>query len=309
MRLQRSSAGARQVEHPVVGLDLRRVGRARPRLRPELRLGQHLVQQLDRELGGALVDRRRVVLGADRERALRCDRAGVELLHGLVDRDAGLGVAGHERALDRGGAAPARQQRRVHVQPERRARAASSGISSAVGGDDDRVRRRGRARRRAAPAGSTGIPSRSATTFAGGARDPPAAAARPVGPRQQVRDVVPRGEPLEHVGAERRRGGDGEPARSGRVPAAAAGARAPRWRASASSGRGSARRRGGRARAGRRARPGRRARARSGAPVASWPSTVTSTRAARPGTSTPCSERQPSSSLVRSPRALDDLAG
>ena len=37
---------------------------------------------------------------------------GVELLHGLVDRDARLGVTGQDRALDGCGAAPAGQQRR-----------------------------------------------------------------------------------------------------------------------------------------------------------------------------------------------------
>ena len=38
------------------------------------------------------------------------DRAGVEALLDLHDADAGLVVAGENGALDRGGAAPARQQ-------------------------------------------------------------------------------------------------------------------------------------------------------------------------------------------------------
>ena len=57
-----------------------------------------------------------VVVGADRRRVLQAHRAGVERLDEADDRDAGLLVAGHDRALDRGGAAPARQQRRVDVE-------------------------------------------------------------------------------------------------------------------------------------------------------------------------------------------------
>ena len=41
--------------------------------------GKHLVEQLDRQLGRALVHGARVVLGPDRERTLRGDRPGVEL--------------------------------------------------------------------------------------------------------------------------------------------------------------------------------------------------------------------------------------
>ena len=41
--------------------------------------------------------------------------------------------------------------------------------------------------------------------------DPPAAAARRVRARQQEGDLVRLGEPLEHVGAERRRGRDADP--------------------------------------------------------------------------------------------------
>jgi hypothetical protein len=45
----------------------------------------------------------------------------------------------------------------------------------------------------------------------GRGRGAAAAAARTIRPREQRDDVVPAGEPLEHVGAERRRRRDGEP--------------------------------------------------------------------------------------------------
>ena len=54
------------------------------------------------------------------------------------------------------------------------------------------------------------MPSRSATSFAGVGCERAAAAARLVGAREQERDVVLCGEPLEHVGAERRGGRDGD---------------------------------------------------------------------------------------------------
>ena len=111
-------------------------------------------------------DRAGVVLRPDRERPLRRDRAGVELRDRAMDRDAGLRVAGHQRALDRRGTAPARQQRRVHVEPERRVRAARPGSAGRTR-RRRRCRRRGRRRRRAAPAARTGMPSRSAVSFAG----------------------------------------------------------------------------------------------------------------------------------------------
>ena len=78
----------------------------------------------------ALVDRARVVLRPDRERPLRGDRARVELGRRPVDRDPGLRVTGHERPLDRSGAAPARQERRVDVQPEALGEEASPGSSA-----------------------------------------------------------------------------------------------------------------------------------------------------------------------------------
>ena len=156
--------------------------------------------------------------------------------------------------------------------------------------------------RRAAPAGAPGSPA---------ARRRPSPAAAPslrprprgaVGPRQQVRDVVPGGEPLEHVGAERRRRGDGEPRQATRRTRPR-----PQDRERLACGlvgrcgRGSARRRDGRARAGRRAPRSPSSSSRTSPPSSSWPSTVTVTLRST-GTSTPCSERQPSSSTSARPR-------
>ena len=56
------------------------------------------------------------VLRADRLRAHEAHRAAVEPGGDAHDRDAGLLVAGHDRAFDRGGPAPARQQRRMDVE-------------------------------------------------------------------------------------------------------------------------------------------------------------------------------------------------
>ena len=92
---------------------------------------------------------------------------GIELLDGLVDRHAGLGVAGEDRALDGRRAAPARQKRRVDVEPERARRAAPRG-SAARRRRRRRSARRGRARRSGRSGWRTGMPSRSATTLAGG---------------------------------------------------------------------------------------------------------------------------------------------
>ena len=101
-----------------------------------------------------------------------------------MDRDAGLRVAGHERALDRRRAAPARQQRRVDVQPE-------AALEQRLR-DQQRRRRRGRSSsrrelelRRRPLRLEHGMPSRSAATFAGGAASLRPRPRGPVGPRQQ----------------------------------------------------------------------------------------------------------------------------
>ena len=199
---------AAPVEHAVVRPDLLGVGHALGRLRHERRLRQHLVEQLDAELGRPPRDRRVVVLLPDRERTLRRDRPRVELGHELDDRRAGLRVTGHQRPLDRRGAPPARKQRRVDVQPER-AVEHRLGDERAVRGEHDRrllgvevLQALGLAHLDAQPLGR----------FLRGRRPKtPPAALWPVRPSQQVRDVVPRRQPFEHVGAERRRRGDGQP--------------------------------------------------------------------------------------------------
>ena len=194
-----------EVEQAVVGLDLRGVGRL-ALLRPEHGLGQHFVQQLDRELCCTVVEGPRIVLRRHEKRALRSDRAGVELLDRLVDRDAGLGVARKQGALDRGRPTPARQQRRVHVQPH----AALEQIvrdQQSVSDDDDRLGRKLELGRR--PLGlQNGNPEPLGGELRGRSGDLAAPAGGPVGACQQRRDVVAGGEPLEHVRAERGRGGN-----------------------------------------------------------------------------------------------------
>ena len=128
----------RQVELPVGGRDLLGVGGPLARLWGESD-GQR-VEQARRHLCGAVIDGAGIVVGPDREGFLRGDRPGVQLLDELDDRHAGLRVARHDRALDRRRPAPARQQRRVHVQPlmpiEQR-----PWDDQAVGDRDDRLRR------------------------------------------------------------------------------------------------------------------------------------------------------------------------
>ena len=212
----------REVELAVGRFDLGRVRRL-AHLRRERRLRQHLVQQLDRELGRARIDRPRVVLRRQREAALRGDRACIELLHRLVDRDADLLVAGEQRPLDRGRAAPARQQRRMDVQPEPLLEQALRD-QQAVRGDDRRLTRKLQLRRR-----PVGLQHRDPELFGDELRrrrrELPAAPGRAVGTRQQRRDVVSRSQPLEHVRAERRRGGDGDP--HGRTVTTAFGVASP----------------------------------------------------------------------------------
>jgi hypothetical protein len=83
----------------------------------------------------------------DREGLLCRDRSGVELGHGLVDRDAGLRIAGHDRPLDRSRATPAREERRVDVEPEPLGERLGRD-QQAIGADDDdrRVEREPRER-------------------------------------------------------------------------------------------------------------------------------------------------------------------
>ena len=70
-------------------------------------------------------ERRRSRRRADRLGLLQAHRARVELGDDAHDADAGVLVAGHDRPLDRRGAAPARQQRRMDVDQARDATAAA----------------------------------------------------------------------------------------------------------------------------------------------------------------------------------------
>ena len=55
-------------------------------------------------------------LRTDGDALHHADRAGIEPFLHLHHRDAGLGIAGHDGALDGGGAAPARQERGMQVE-------------------------------------------------------------------------------------------------------------------------------------------------------------------------------------------------
>ncbi len=128
----------RQVELAIGGADLLGVRDSFFGLRPEIGLRQHVLDQLGRDLGSTREHGARIVVRAELESLLRRDRAGIELLDRLVDRDAGLRVAGHDRPLDRRRPAPARQQRGVHVEPERLPEQALRN-QQAVGRDHDRI--------------------------------------------------------------------------------------------------------------------------------------------------------------------------
>ena len=169
-------------------------------LRSQRRFRQRLLQQLGRQFACPRRDRAEIVLRRERERPLRRDRPGVELRHELDDRHSGLLVAGHQRTLDRRGASPAREQRRVDVQPQRPVEN-RLGDQHAVGGHDhgpglrlEVVEPLGLAHVDPEPLGSH--LRRRRRQFA-------PASLWPVGAGQQVGDVVLGCQALEHVGAER----------------------------------------------------------------------------------------------------------
>jgi hypothetical protein len=106
--------------------------------------GQRAHDQAGAERGQAVVQAGSGVVGQD---GLALDQqhvAGIEAGVHLHDRDAGLGVAGLDRAMDRRGAAPARQQRAVDVQAAQ-ARQVQHPLrqDQAVGGDHQHVGPRG----------------------------------------------------------------------------------------------------------------------------------------------------------------------
>src|SRR5919204_3627642 len=110
--------GPRPVELTVGGGDLVRVRDAIVALRHERRRVEDLVEQPRSKLCCTREDDAGVIVLADAEPLLRPDGPRVELLHRPMDRDAGLGIAGHDRAFDGSGASPPRQERRVNVQPQ-----------------------------------------------------------------------------------------------------------------------------------------------------------------------------------------------
>ena len=138
--------------------------------------------------------------GADRGRPAAPRSGRRRALPRPVDRHARLASPGHERALDRRGAAPARQERRMDVQPERAARAATRRNERARSPRAPPCRRRARPPGRGARAGAPGSRGARPPPSAGGRRELAAAAARPVGPRQHPRHVAPGGQAFEDVG-------------------------------------------------------------------------------------------------------------
>ena len=122
-RTWRSSAAASSPSRsPRRALDLGGVGRALVRLRRDrqrpscaLQPGEDRDDRVGARRGQPVVQRRAGVARVDRHADDREHRAGVEAGVHLHDRDAGLGIAREQRALDRRRTAPARQQRRVDV--------------------------------------------------------------------------------------------------------------------------------------------------------------------------------------------------
>ena len=103
-----------------------------------------------RRLGGLAVQVERRVVVADRDPPLGDDVAAVRLLHHVVKRHAGLGLAVDEHPVDRRAAAKLRQQRAVQV--ERAARRAIEQLALAASdGTSPRTGSRGRSRARARP--------------------------------------------------------------------------------------------------------------------------------------------------------------
>ena len=148
-----SVAGRAGSRRRSAGVDLLGVGRLRLVLLGELEpaLGREVErpdQQLAAEPGQGRGERLEVCVGADRHLGAERHGPGVEPGGQLHHADAGAGVAGHDRPLDRRRAAPARQQRGVHVQHQVLGEQRLADQLT-EGADDDRARAR---RRRSAPA-------------------------------------------------------------------------------------------------------------------------------------------------------------
>ena len=152
-------------------------------------------ERLEPDRERALVDRaRHRRRGRRRTRSSAATGPGVELLDEQHRRDGALGLAGHERALDRRGAAPARERRGVQV--DERQRVEQRARHEQAVGDDAR-----RPRRRAAAAAAARRPRARAARARARAPGPRrrraaarlAAAARgPVGLAEHERDLESR---------------------------------------------------------------------------------------------------------------------
>ena len=186
-----------------------------------------LRQHLDHEIGAHVRELRAQLarsLAVDRRRHGREHRPGVEPALHLHDRDSRHPIAGEDRALDRRGAAPARQQRGMDVEAAIARRLAGS----ARAGSARRPRpRRRRGSRAAKPACSssllsdkgvrTAIPARLGAPLDGGGGERLAAPGRPRRLRIDRGHIVPRRE----QGVERRHGeirGSHEGDAHGRIP-------------------------------------------------------------------------------------------
>ena len=174
-----------EIELPVGCRDLLGVGRTAVRLRLERRDSSMSFRSRAATSAERCAHLPSIEL-ADLERLLRRDRPGVQRLDCLVDRHARLLVAGQDRALHRGGTAPARQQRRMHVQPERAFEQARRDVE-AVRADDDAVgvsRKLGLLRLMNRDSELRGDELRGRRT------ELPATASRRVGARQEPNDLV-----------------------------------------------------------------------------------------------------------------------
>ena len=102
--------------------------------------GETLEQQSGAEVRQSLRQRRAGLVGADGRRTAGEDGAGVEAGVHLHDADPGDGVPGHDRPLDRRGAAPAGQEGGVHVDAAAGGRGEyGGGQQETVGGDHQDV--------------------------------------------------------------------------------------------------------------------------------------------------------------------------
>ena len=108
--------------------------------RPALEPAQRAHHQVGAEPRQHIVKLARGHVGTDRHPLGHGDGAGIEAFVHPHDGDAGLGVAGHDGAVDRRGAAPARQQRGVQIEAAERHRFQDRlGKDQAIGDHDRRL--------------------------------------------------------------------------------------------------------------------------------------------------------------------------